>query len=142
MLDLVDRLCEQEGLETARYQGGHAMRDREHALRRFKTDPDCGVMLVSLRAGGVGLNLTVANIVLSVDLWWNAAVELQAFDRVHRLGQQKDVFVTRFMVRNTVEQRILAMQNLKLKVAEAAMGEGLGRVGKLSITELMGLFVS
>ena len=75
-------------------------------------------------------------------MWWNAAVEHQAFDRVHRLGQSKDVFVIRLMVKKTVEERILALQKAKLMIVDAAMGEGLGRVKNLSIKELMGLFVS
>ncbi|KAI9844067.1 MAG: hypothetical protein M1838_002323 [Thelocarpon superellum] len=140
MLDLVWEICEKEGWESTRYQGRMTLSEREDSLKRFKTDPDCCIMLVSLKAGGVGLNLTVANLVLSIDLWWNAAVELQAFDRVHRLGQEKDVFVTRFMVKGTVEQRILELQNYKLMVADAAMGEGLGRVARLTKRELMGLF--
>ncbi len=73
---------------------------------------------------------------------WNAAVENQAFDRVHRLGQHKEVLVRRLNVSGTVEQRILALQRKKLMLADAAMGEGVARVGKLTMKELMGLFVS
>lgn len=91
---------------------------------------------------GVGLNLTEANLVVSIDMWWNAAVEHQAFDRVHRLGQRKEVFVKRLMVKQTVEERILALQEAKLKIVDAAMGEGLGKVKNLTMKELMGLFVS
>ncbi|KAI9782747.1 MAG: hypothetical protein M1839_004735 [Geoglossum umbratile] len=140
MLDLVELLCDDEGHETVRYTGGTTLKVREAALKRFKHDPDCAIMLTSLRAGGVGLNLTEANLVLSIDMWWNAAVEHQAFDRVHRLGQTKEVFVQRYIVKETVEQRIRMLQEGKLKVAAAAMGEGLGRVQKLGMRELMGLF--
>jgi SNF2 family DNA or RNA helicase len=142
MLDLVDLLCDEHGFETSRYTGGASLKQRDEALRRFKYDPDCSIMLTSLRAGGVGLNLTQANLVISVDMWWNAAVEHQAFDRVHRLGQTKEVIVTRFVVKETVEERIKVLQEGKLMVAAAAMGEGLGRVSKLGTKELMGLFVS
>ncbi|KAI9674520.1 MAG: hypothetical protein M1817_001858 [Caeruleum heppii] len=140
MLDLVAPMCAEEGWDTCRYQGGGDLRAREAALKRFKHEPDCCIMLTSLRAGGVGLNLTQANLVLSIDMWWNAAVENQAFDRVHRLGQRKEVLVTRFTVKGTVEQRILALQEHKLTLANAAMGEGVARVTKLSMRELMGLF--
>lgn len=142
MLDLVDLICEDSGHETVRYTGGASLKQREEALKRFKHDTDCNIMLTSLRAGGVGLNLTQANLVISVDMWWNAAVEHQAFDRVHRLGQTKEVIVRRLVVKETVEQRIRELQERKLKVADAAMGEGLGRVTRLGMRELMGLFVS
>src|SRR5579862_9161628 len=141
MLDLVELLCNAEGHETVRYVGSMSLKNREAAIKRFKHDPDCTIMLTSLRAGGVGLNLTEANLVLSIDMWWNAAVELQAFDRVHRLGQAKEVFVQRYIVKDTVEQRIRTLQEDKLKVAAAAIGEGLGRVQRLGTRELMGLFV-
>ncbi|KAI9864786.1 MAG: hypothetical protein M1813_002556 [Trichoglossum hirsutum] len=140
MLDLVDLICEDSGHETVRYTGGASLKQREEALKRFKHDTDCNIMLTSLRAGGVGLNLTQANLVISVDMWWNAAVEHQAFDRVHRLGQTKEVIVRRLVVKETVEQRIRELQERKLKVADAAMGEGLGRVTRLGMRELMGLF--
>ncbi|KAH0542756.1 hypothetical protein FGG08_002895 [Glutinoglossum americanum] len=140
MLDLVDLICQDDGYETVRYTGGTSLKQRDDALKRFKHDPDYPIMLTSLRAGGVGLNLTQANLVISIDMWWNAAVEHQAFDRVHRLGQIKEVYVKRFIVKETVEERIKVLQEGKLKVAAAAMGEGLGRVKRLGMKELMGLF--
>lgn len=141
MLDVVEKVTEEEGWVTVRYQGGMRLSDRETNLRIFRDDPDCWIMLTSLRAGGVGLNLTHANLVLSLDLWWNAAVEAQAFDRVHRMGQNKEVFITRFIVNGTVEQRILQLQITKQHVADAALGDGDGlALGRLGREELMGLF--
>jgi hypothetical protein len=113
---------------------------REDALAKFRDDPDCWIMLTSTKAGGVGLNLTHANLVISMDLWWNAASELQAFDRVHRLGQRKDVEVKRLIMTNSVETRMLALQKEKLKIAGIALGEGDYKLGKLTQKDLMGLF--
>jgi len=80
---------------------------REEAVTQFKKRNGPSVMLISLKCGGVGLNLVEANRVLSLDLAWNAATENQAFDRVHRMGQQKEVHVKRLIIRNTVEERYL-----------------------------------
>jgi SNF2 family DNA or RNA helicase len=81
------------------------------------------VMLASLKAGGTGLNLTAADHVFLVDPWWNPAVEDQAADRAHRIGQDKPVFVYRMVAKDTVEERILALQDSKRALAEAALGE-------------------
>jgi len=78
---------------------------------------------VSLKAGGTGLNLTAADHVFLLDPWWNPAVEDQAADRAHRIGQQKPVMVYRLVAEDTVEERILALQEAKRRVAEAALGE-------------------
>lgn len=143
MLDLVEKVMDGEEWGCVRYQGNMNMEEREEALRTFRYDPDCGIMLTSLRAGGVGLNLTHANLVLSLDLWWNAAVELQAFDRVHRMGQEKEVHVSRFIVKGTVEQRIMDLQKKKQGISNAALGDGKGcALGKLTERELIGLFGS
>lgn len=77
---------------------------------------------------------------LSLDLWWNRATEDQAFARVHRLGQTKEVEVVRLVVRDTVEQRILQLQKMKMRVAGAALGEGEMKLGRLTMDELLGLF--
>ncbi|KAL7267198.1 hypothetical protein RUND412_010225 [Rhizina undulata] len=140
MLDIVEKVTDEEGWGVVRYQGSMSLQEREDALHEFRTNPDVWIMLTSLKAGGVGLNLTHANLVISLDLWWNAAMEVQAFDRVHRMGQHKEVFITRFIVKNTVEQRILGLQREKQRLADAAMGEGEGRLGRLSVRELLGLF--
>lgn len=142
MLDIMQKVCDDEGWVYTRYQGGMSMEERAEALGTFKSDVDCQVMLVSIKAGGVGLNLTHANLVVCVDIWWNAAVEHQAFDRVHRLGQKKEVFITRFVTKGTVEERMLELQKKKLALSRAAMGEGGAALGKLTREDLLGLFVS
>ncbi|KAI5783669.1 SNF2 family N-terminal domain-containing protein [Geopyxis carbonaria] len=144
MLDIVERVLDNAtgGVRWGycRYDGAMGISEREESLRLFRADPATHIMLTSIKAGGVGLNLTKANLVVSLDLWWNAATELQAFDRVHRLGQTKEVFVTRFLVKSTVEERILETQEAKRALADAALGEGKADLGRLSIDKLMGLF--
>ena len=97
------------------------------------------VMLISLRAGGTGLNLTAADHVFLVDPWWNPAVEAQAADRAHRIGQERPVMVYRMIAQGTVEERILGLQDKKRSLFEAALGEASGAAG-LTREDLLGLF--
>jgi hypothetical protein len=97
-------------------------RDREERVTRFQTDPACGVFLISLKAGGLGLNLTAADYVFLLDPWWNPAVEAQAIDRTHRIGQTRRVFASRLIARDTVEEKVLELQQSKRDLAEAIIG--------------------
>jgi len=97
-------------------------RDREERVLRFQTDPACGVFLISLKAGGLGLNLTAADYVFLLDPWWNPAVEAQAIDRTHRIGQTRRVFASRLIARDTVEEKVLELQQSKRDLAEAIIG--------------------
>jgi hypothetical protein len=92
-------------------------RDRKERVARFQEDPACRVFLISLKAGGTGLNLTAADYVFLLDPWWNPAVEAQAIDRTHRIGQTRPVFAYRLVARNTVEERILELQERKRSLA-------------------------
>ena len=92
---------------------------REAVLHQFKTDPSMTLLLISLKAGGVGLNLTSASCVFFLDLWFNPAVEQQAIDRVHRIGQTRTVRVKRFIIVDSVEERILELQQRKLMLAQS-----------------------
>uniref|UniRef100_A0A6N2MFW8 Helicase C-terminal domain-containing protein n=1 Tax=Salix viminalis TaxID=40686 RepID=A0A6N2MFW8_SALVM len=87
-------------------------------IKRFAEDSDCKIFLMSLKAGGVALNLTVASHVFLMDPWWNPAVERQAQDRIHRIGQYKPIRIVRFVIENTVEERILQLQEKKELVFE------------------------
>jgi SNF2 family DNA or RNA helicase len=98
-------------------------RDREARVEHFQTDPSCGLFLVSLKAGGLGLNLTAAEHVFLLDPWWNPAVEAQAIDRAHRIGQTRHVLAFRLIARDTVEEKILALQAEKRELAEAIITE-------------------
>ncbi|KAG9217670.1 hypothetical protein CCMSSC00406_0003641 [Pleurotus cornucopiae] len=141
MLDLIDKLFSRHGIQCLRYDGRMDRPSREAALTNFKRPGGPKVILVSTRCGGVGLNLVVANRVINMDLSWNYAAESQAYDRVHRLGQEKDVFVKRLVVRNTIEERMLKLQDVKTGLAEAALGEGSGgKLHRLSVKDIKHLF--
>ncbi|HRG79499.1 MAG TPA: DEAD/DEAH box helicase, partial [Cyclobacteriaceae bacterium] len=92
--------------------------DRKEQVERFNKDENLKVFLISIKAGGLGLNLTEADYVFILDPWWNPAVEAQATDRAHRIGQKKKVFSYKFITRNTVEEKILTLQKHKLKLSE------------------------
>ena len=94
-------------------------RNRQERVERFQTDPNCKLFLISLKAGGVGLNLTAADYVFLLDPWWNPAVEAQAIDRTHRIGQTKQVFAYRLITRGTVEEKVLQLQDTKRDLADA-----------------------
>lgn len=116
-LSIVRRELDHENL-TYEYLDGQT-RDRPQRVERFQTDPDCSLFLISLKAGGLGLNLTAADYVYILDPWWNPAVEAQAIDRAHRIGQTRPVFAYRLICRGTVEERILELQNQKRALADA-----------------------
>ena len=88
-------------------------------MKRFQEDPACGVFLISLKAGGLGLNLTAAEYVFLLDPWWNPAVEAQAIDRAHRIGQTRHVFAYRLLAADTVEDKIVELQQTKRDLADA-----------------------
>jgi len=98
-------------------------RDRQACVNRFQNDPDCPLFLISLKAGGLGLNLTAAEYVFLLDPWWNPAVEAQAVDRAHRIGQTRQVFAYRLIARDTVEEKVLELQKTKRDLAAAIIGE-------------------
>jgi SNF2 family DNA or RNA helicase len=106
---------------TYEYLDGRT-RDRAKRVERFQNDPDCKLFLISLKAGGVGLNLTAAEYVYLLDPWWNPAVEAQAIDRSHRIGQTRPVFAYRIIARDTVEEKVLALQQTKRALADAILG--------------------
>jgi hypothetical protein len=111
-------------------------RDREACVRRFQDDSSCRLFLISLKAGGVGLNLTAAQYVFLLDPWWNPAVEAQAIDRAHRLGQQAQVFAYRIIARDTVEEKVLELQGTKRQLADAILGEDNSLIGTLGVEDL------
>ncbi|KAK0198774.1 SNF2 family N-terminal domain-containing protein [Armillaria mellea] len=127
-LDLIEKALKRDRFDFYRFDGSMDVKKRTAALNDFKsTSRTPKVLVVSLKAGGVGLNLTNANHVFMMDCWWNAATENQAIDRVHRLGQQKTVYVKHFIVSNTIEGRILQIQKRKTAIVkEAFRGSGTG----------------
>jgi len=114
-------------------------KDRDACVARFQSDPLLPVFLVSLKAGGVGLNLTAADYVFILDPWWNPAVEAQAIDRAHRIGQTRPVIAYRLLARNTVEERVLQLQDQKRQLIAAVMGDEGAFAGKLTRDDLESL---
>ena len=101
--------------------GGGNRSNRKRVVERFQTDPDCPVFLISLKAGGLGLNLTAAEYVFILDPWWNPAVEAQAIDRTYRIGQTRHVMAYRMVCKDSVEEKILALQSKKRALADAIL---------------------
>ena len=111
-------------------------KDRQAAVERFQNDASCKLFLVSLKAGGVGLNLTAAEYVFLLDPWWNPAVESQAIDRAHRIGQTRPVFAYRLICKGTVEEKVLELQKSKRDLADAIIGEDNRLIGTLQREDL------
>jgi superfamily II DNA or RNA helicase len=124
LLDLIEPHLQAAGIAFTRLDGTTV--DRAGVVTTFQADGGPPVMLLSLKAGGTGLNLTAADHVFLVDPWWNPAVEDQAADRAHRIGQDKPVMVYRMVARDTVEERILELQDRKRALADAALAEAGG----------------
>jgi SNF2 family DNA or RNA helicase len=120
-LDLVEPELKAANIGFSRLDG--STKDRKGVVDGFQAKDGPTVLLLSLKAGGTGLNLTSADHVFLLDLWWNPAVEEQAADRAHRIGQTRPVMVYRLVANNTVEERILALQEQKRSIADAALGE-------------------
>jgi SNF2 family DNA or RNA helicase len=121
LLAIVRKRLDDAGVKYAYLDG--STRDRQARVDAFQNDPDCGLFLISLKAGGLGLNLTAAEYVFLLDPWWNPAVEAQAVDRAHRIGQTRPVFAYRLIARDTVEEKVLELQKTKRELADAILGE-------------------
>ncbi|MFN0053660.1 MAG: SNF2-related protein [Planctomycetales bacterium] len=133
-LAIVKRYLDQKGI-VYEYLDGQTRNRKDH-IARFQTDPACGVFLISLKAGGLGLNLTAADYVFLLDPWWNPAVELQAIDRAHRIGQTRQVFAYRLICRNTVEEKIADLQNKKKQLADAILQADNNLISDLTAEDL------
>jgi SNF2 family DNA or RNA helicase len=134
LLAYVRRHLEEQGVPYAYLDG--QTRNRGEVVEHFQTDPDCNIFLISLKAGGVGLNLTAAGYVFLLDPWWNPAVEAQAIDRTHRIGQTQPVFAYRLIARDTVEEKMLELQRSKRKIADAILEGGGSSLRDLTADDL------
>ena len=138
MLDLIKQKLERDRIPYEYLDG--QTKDRAERVNNFQGNESCRVFLMSLKAGGVGLNLTEADYVYLVDPWWNPAVEMQAIDRVHRIGQTKRVFAYRMICKDTIEEKILKLQDRKRSIAEDIISTETGFLKKLSKDDILGLF--
>jgi superfamily II DNA or RNA helicase len=136
LLDLVEPQLASQAIRYVRLDG--STRDRAEVVRRFQEDDSVSVMLISLKAGGVGLNLTAADHIFLLDPWWNPAVEDQAADRAHRIGQQRPVMIYRMVAIDTVEEKILVLQQRKRELVRLAL-DGAGRAAGLTRDDLIEL---
>jgi SNF2 family DNA or RNA helicase len=134
MLAIVRKHLDKRGV-VYEYLDGQT-RDRKERVNRFQTDPACCVFLISLKAGGLGLNLTAADYVFLLDPWWNPAVEAQAIDRAHRVGQTRKVFAYRLICRGTVEEKIAELQDQKRSLADAILQADASLLKDLTVEDL------
>jgi SNF2 family DNA or RNA helicase len=121
LLAIVRRRLDHEKVRYEYLDG--ATTNRQAHVEAFQNDAECGLFLISLKAGGLGLNLTAAEYVFLLDPWWNPAVEAQAVDRAHRIGQTRPVFAYRLIARDTVEEKVLQLQKTKRDLADAILSE-------------------
>lgn len=128
-LDIVEEGLKKRGLDSLRLDGSTPVPQRKGLVRSFQESPGPRVFLISLKAGGKGLNLTRATYVYHLDPWWNPAVENQASDRAHRIGQTAQVTVTRLLMRHTVEEKMMALKERKLKLYTALLEDATGTGG-------------
>ncbi len=119
-IELVSEKLEQEGIDFATMTG--STRDRKRVVERFQNDEQCRVMLMTLKTGGVGLNLTEADMVYIFEPWWNKAAEQQAINRLHRIGQKQKVMSFSVITRNTIEEKIRLLQQQKAELFEGLIG--------------------
>jgi SNF2 family DNA or RNA helicase len=131
LLDRVEPQLESRAIAFTRLDG--TTRDRGAVVDRFQDPAGPPILLISLKAGGTGLNLTAADHVFLLDPWWNPAVEEQAADRAHRIGQDRPVMVYRLVAKDTVEERVLELQRRKRQIADSALG-GAEQAGAAAIT--------
>ncbi|QQS31076.1 MAG: DEAD/DEAH box helicase [Sphingobacteriales bacterium] len=140
MLSLIRNQLQKRHIGFTYLTGATTPAGREEAVRLFQTNPDCRVFLISLKAGGTGLNLTAADYVFLVDPWWNPAVEQQAIDRTHRIGQTNHVFAYKMICKDTVEEKILALQLKKKTLAADLIGTDKGFIKSLTKSDVLYLF--
>jgi non-specific serine/threonine protein kinase len=140
MLALIREKLDEIGIKYEYFDGSTSAPDREKAIQSFQNDDEVRVFLISLKAGGVGLNLTAADYVYIVDPWWNPAVEQQAIDRTHRIGQTKNIFAYRMICKDTIEDKIMQLQEKKRLLAKELIADDATFVKALSKEDVLYLF--
>jgi hypothetical protein len=140
MLGLIRKKLEEEDINHVYFDGSSTSREREEAIQEFQNNHDCRVFLISLKAGGIGLNLTAADYVYIVDPWWNPAVEQQAIDRTHRIGQTKNIFAYRLICKDTLEEKMLQLQERKRALAADLVSDDTAMMKRLTKDDIAFLF--
>lgn len=140
MLKLIEKELQKEDQEYVYLDGGSTTKQRSKTVQTFQENESCRLFLISLKAGGQGLNLTAADYVFLVDPWWNPAVENQAIDRCYRIGQDKKVFAYRMICKNTIEEKIVSLQDSKRKIASDIITTEEGMMKNLTKETIQELF--
>jgi len=138
MLSLVENEFKKKGLKYSYLDG--KTKNREEVVKNFQDSDEAQSFLISIKAGGVGLNLTSADYVFIVDPWWNPAVEAQAMDRAHRIGQENKVFVYKMIAEKTIEEKILKLQESKKKLVNDLIVEDDAMVKNINMKDIEELF--
>ncbi|CAO1620324.1 unnamed protein product [Sympodiomycopsis kandeliae] len=139
-LDLITFRLQRAGFKVCRLEGNMTPEARDRTIRYFMETPDVTVFLVSLKAGGVALNLTEASRVYLMDPWWNGAVSAQAMDRIHRLGQRRPIVIKQMIIEDSIEARMLELQEKKQNMVNATLANDDSAVSRLSVADLKFLF--
>jgi non-specific serine/threonine protein kinase len=138
MLTIARKYLDSAGIAYEYLDG--STRDRKACVQRFQEEESRRIFLISLKAGGTGLNLTAAGYVIHYDPWWNPAVEAQATDRSHRIGQDKHVFVYKMITKGSVEEKILQLQDRKKGLVDSIITTDAGLFKKLTVEDIEELF--
>jgi len=139
-LDLIEWRLKREGVSSAKLLGSMSVVSRNNIIISFQTDPSLKVLLISLKAGGEGLNLQAADHIYIMDPWWNPASELQAIQRAHRIGQTRPVYATRFVADDTIEEKIIELQQKKQSVFDCTVGNSNQALSRLTAEDIKFLF--
>lgn len=142
MLDLIEWRLKRAGFETVKLQGLMSPQQRDNTIRHFMENTLVEIFLVSLKAGGVALNLCEASQVFLMDPWWNPSVEWQSMDRVHRIGQKRPIRITRFCIADSIESKIIELQEKKANMIHATINHDDGAVNRLTPDDLQFLFMN
>ncbi len=140
MLRLIETELKNSGVSYEYLDGQCTQAERENSVNHFQNDETCRVFLISLKAGGAGLNLTKADYVYIIDPWWNPAVENQAIDRCYRIGQEKHIIAYRMICKDTVEEKIVNIQTRKKQIATELISTDENVVKQLSQEDILDLF--
>jgi non-specific serine/threonine protein kinase len=140
MLGLIKEKLIEKNIPFQYFDGSFTAQQRENAIREFQDKDECKVFLISLKAGGMGLNLTSADYVYLVDPWWNPAVEQQAIDRTHRIGQTKNIFAYRLICKDTVEEKIMTLKDKKNSLVKDIVSDDTHMIKQLTKEDVSYLF--
>ena len=140
MLSLIKQKLKEENIKFEYFDGSSTTTQRQQAIKSFQEDEEVRVFVISLKAGGMGLNLTAADYVYLMDPWWNPAVEQQAIDRTHRIGQKKNIFAYRYICKDTVEEKIMKLKEKKQALVKDIISDDTKFVKNLSREDIEYLF--